>query len=307
MLFFYQCDFNIAYDVIMKYKQLNESKNMKQRNVIRLTESDLKRIISESVKSVLRENNEDRRNFDSEWEFSPERDDAFQEWLDKANSLDIDGSEDDKGEALDNLIGNDPSYGQWYDNMRKKHETDYLWRKHGEFNEHPFKDDEMDMMWSEYGLSNESYKRRGKVRLTESNLKRIISESVKNIISELDWKTYANAASAAKDRESIFKDDPGYPDRPMTRHYKDDGSLDMEKYQRDSDWQVNQSKQPEKFRQAAYSGLSKEICGEEDFALFLAKYIRQHGPDDKLLNMIQQYNDGQEYIRNNKTKWSKRR
>lgn len=31
------------------------------------------------------------------------------------------------------------------------------------------------------------------VRLTESELKNIITESVKNIISELDWKTYMNA------------------------------------------------------------------------------------------------------------------
>lgn len=32
------------------------------------------------------------------------------------------------------------------------------------------------------------------VRLTESELKNIITESVKNIISELDWRTYASAA-----------------------------------------------------------------------------------------------------------------
>lgn len=37
----------------------NESKNMNKKNTIRLTESDLKRIITESVKRVLRENNED--------------------------------------------------------------------------------------------------------------------------------------------------------------------------------------------------------------------------------------------------------
>jgi hypothetical protein len=145
------------------------------------------------------------------------------------------------------------------------------------------------------------------VRLTESQLRDMITENVRNVISELDWKTYANAAAAAKDRESIFKDDPGYPYTPMTRHYKDDGSLDMEKYQRDSDWQVNQTKQPQKFTQAAYRELSKEICGEEDFALFLAKYIPQHGVDDKLTKMLQQYNDGQKYIKNNKTQWSKRR
>lgn len=145
------------------------------------------------------------------------------------------------------------------------------------------------------------------VRLTESQLKGIITESVRKVISELKWETYANAAAAAEDRESIFKDDPGYPYTPMTRHYKDDGSLDMEKYQRDSDWQVNQSKQPEKFRQSAYRELSKEICGEEDFALFLAKYIPQHGVDDKVKKMLQQYQDGDKSIRNNKTQWSKRR
>lgn len=35
------------------------------------------------------------------------------------------------------------------------------------------------------------------IRLTENELKNIITESVKNIISELDWKTYANAARKA--------------------------------------------------------------------------------------------------------------
>lgn len=32
------------------------------------------------------------------------------------------------------------------------------------------------------------------IRLTESELKQIISESVKGILSELDWQTYNNAA-----------------------------------------------------------------------------------------------------------------
>ena len=32
------------------------------------------------------------------------------------------------------------------------------------------------------------------IRLTESELKQIISESIKDILSELDWKTYNNAA-----------------------------------------------------------------------------------------------------------------
>jgi hypothetical protein len=86
------------------------------------------------------------------------------------------------------------------------------------------------------------------VRLTESKLRNIIAESVKKVLSELDWKTYANAASAAKDRESIFKNVPDYPYNPMRRHYNDDGTLDMDQYERDSEHVFNQSQQPEKFR-----------------------------------------------------------
>ena len=38
------------------------------------------------------------------------------------------------------------------------------------------------------------------IRLTESDLHRIIKESVDNILTELDWRTYANAAKKARER-----------------------------------------------------------------------------------------------------------
>ena len=38
-----------------------------------------------------------------------------------------------------------------------------------------------------------------KIKLSESKLKQIVVESVKEVLSELDWKTYANAASKEKD------------------------------------------------------------------------------------------------------------
>ena len=45
------------------------------------------------------------------------------------------------------------------------------------------------------------------IRLTESELKNIIAESVKNVISELDWKTYANAAKKAYNKgEDRYRD-----------------------------------------------------------------------------------------------------
>ena len=34
-----------------------------------------------------------------------------------------------------------------------------------------------------------------RIRLTESQLHKLIKESVKQVLSELDWKTYANAAN----------------------------------------------------------------------------------------------------------------
>ena len=49
------------------------------------------------------------------------------------------------------------------------------------------------------------------VRLTESELKSIITESVKNIISELDYKTLANAEKEASRRgQKSYWSDQGY-------------------------------------------------------------------------------------------------
>ena len=38
------------------------------------------------------------------------------------------------------------------------------------------------------------------VRLTESDLHNIIKESINNIISELDWRTYQSASDKASDK-----------------------------------------------------------------------------------------------------------
>lgn len=47
------------------------------------------------------------------------------------------------------------------------------------------------------------------VRLTESQLKRVISESVKQVISELDWKTYRNAAEKTEIKKKNMKKNGG--------------------------------------------------------------------------------------------------
>ena len=39
------------------------------------------------------------------------------------------------------------------------------------------------------------------IRLTESDIHRIVENSVKKVLTELDWKTYQNAASKIRQRE----------------------------------------------------------------------------------------------------------
>lgn len=145
-----------------------------------------------------------------------------------------------------------------------------------------------------------------RIRLTESDLHRVIKESVKRVLNELSYKTLADAAAAAKDRESIFKDSEDYPYKPMRRTYKDDGSLNVAQYARDSLRTINQSKQPQKFKDAAYKSLSKELCGKDDFYQYIIDYVNNNGFDDYLSKLIQQYKEGERYIENNNTKWSAR-
>ena len=38
------------------------------------------------------------------------------------------------------------------------------------------------------------------IRINESQLRRMVAESVKNVLNEIDWKTYQNAAKKARER-----------------------------------------------------------------------------------------------------------
>ena len=144
------------------------------KNIVRLTESQLKNMIKESVKNVLREDVVDVRDYDREWEGSPEEDAAYEEWINMADKLNAKGGEIEKGGQLDSLIKNNPNMSKWYNKMRKKHETDYLWRKHDEFNEYPEwkKEEEMEDMWNQYGLPE------------SKRMSKIIKESVKKVLKE---------------------------------------------------------------------------------------------------------------------------
>lgn len=129
------------------------------------------------------------------------------------------------------------------------------------------------------------------IRLTESELKKVITESVKNIISELDWRTYAKAAAAAQDRENFFKENP---------------SLGDSRFNGNVDRTIRQMEQPNKFGRAAARGLSQEICGEDDFIDYIVRTGRTPDKDPKFLDDFLKYRDGVKYISHNGTKWSQR-
>lgn len=58
----------------------NESKNMNRKNTIRLTESELKKVITESVKNVLRESRDDKFYYDLEEEMITSRDFVYDKY-----------------------------------------------------------------------------------------------------------------------------------------------------------------------------------------------------------------------------------
>ena len=52
-------------------------------------------------------------------------------------------------------------------------------------------------------------RKKNTIRLNESQLHNMISESVKQVLSELDWKTYASAADKERDKHLYHTNDEG--------------------------------------------------------------------------------------------------
>ena len=55
--------------------------------------------------------------------------------------------------------------------------------------------------------------KKNRIKLTESHLQKVINESVKQMLSELDWRTYANAA-----KERALRDGSGYNSNERVRN-----------------------------------------------------------------------------------------
>lgn len=61
---------------------------------------------------------------------------------------------------------------------------------------------------------------RQRVRINEAQLKQIVTESVKKVLNELDWKTYANAAMKARQKADSIADDGDASDDSIKSYTK---------------------------------------------------------------------------------------
>ena len=173
-----------------------------RKNRIRLTESQLHSIIKKSVKSFINEGGH----------LTWKDDDGRMHTNSQDNWYGIEGATFvSHGEWSDGEIYFDYEGEQYVINANDAEE--WLWTDFKEYcEENNLNPDEHsdDEIWYNFarnegydvllnlGPYNESYEmnesKKRKVRLTESQLHRVIKESVKQMLSGLDWKTYQNAA-----------------------------------------------------------------------------------------------------------------
>jgi hypothetical protein len=143
------------------------------KNVIRLTESQLKNIIKESVKKTLKEvhngpwydrSANDIRYYKSDEDFNSklsraDEDDLYNSEIGDALMSDwekmgakLNGKE--PYDQLDSLIQTNPIYKKWYEKLHKKHESDYLWSAKKDYEDevnNPFyKEWEMEQDYNNY-------------------------------------------------------------------------------------------------------------------------------------------------------------
>lgn len=149
------------------------------------------------------------------------------------------------------------------------------------------------------------------IRITEKDLNNIISESVKNILSELDWRTYHNAAMKDYDkkraqkfgdmRNKVFNDEYAYDDHKNGNHISMVGDynnphLDILSNNNNKD-RIHYIKSPNEKRYGWYQGYS---TGYEDYPSansdkkFARKITKAH---DAFKGIHNKYENGK-YINN---------
>lgn len=189
------CDCIALFDesAIVKIEKMNknELKNMNRKHTIRLTESELKNIIAESVKNVLRENNSFHGMPNTEVKVDDEGEKILL-WH---------GREMDYWE-VENYLYREYEYEMEELNQTESEEGFEMWLNAK--GEEYIADVLRSLFWPQ-GAGYVTESTVSKIRLAESELKKVIAESLKKFLFELDTKTYANAERKRREQaEELF-------------------------------------------------------------------------------------------------------
>ena len=181
------CDCIALFDesAIVKIEKMNknESKNMNRKNTIRLTESELKNIIAESVKNILREDNSFHDMPNTEVKVDDEGEKILL-WH---------GREMDYWE-VENYLYREYEYEMEELNQTESEEGFEMWlNAKGE----KYITNVLSSLFWPQGAGFVTESTVSKIRLTESELKKVIAESVKKILSEIGDTPRGQYAMAA--------------------------------------------------------------------------------------------------------------
>ena len=73
------------------------------------------------------------------------------------------------------------------------------------------------------------------VKLNENTLRQIVAESVKNVLSEIDWKTYRNAQEKNYEKENEYNENYWKLQDAIEAAHKRGDDKEVQKLQREQD------------------------------------------------------------------------
>ena len=108
-----------------------------------------------------------------------------------------------------------------------------------------------------------------KIKLTESQLKQIVNESVRNVLSELDWRTYQTAANKADHLSDKAEDDYEKQRRNIQRRKFQDKAGEMYSKQYNlKDFDANQTLPQSERKQPSQGELKQASKRAKDINIF---------------------------------------
>ena len=181
-----------------------------KKNTVKLNEQQLKKVIGESVKKVLKEWDDfkitDDFKLSDDMPFGTDK-------VTPGDSLPI----------ISQAPRNDNRFNYFSDKeMLKLSIRNQIENKEGLKNSYSLKDLSKDIARrfkidpvESFEMVKKIYKKIGgyhaidenRIKIKESQLKKIVAESVKKVLSEIDWKTYANAMKKASEKSNKYGDD----------------------------------------------------------------------------------------------------